>query len=423
MMRTRSVGLRLLGALVLAGPAGGHADPWELGGHFKYQLTHTSYRSDDIDAVLGVDPASNHDVDFRLKAERRSGPWEYLAHYELLGVAGDALATRRRSAALGAITTGTASGLPDDRRRWFDLTHALADHERTAAVHRLDRLSLGYSGDAAVLRFGRQVISWGNGLVFHALDFVNPFSPIAIDKDYKTGDDMLYGQWTLDAGADVQAIVLPRRDPLTHELASDRSSYATKLRWRQGEFDLDLIAARHFAESLIGFGVVRSVGGAVWRADASYTDVNRAGGAFSLVTNIDYAWTWGGRNVYGYAEYFRNGVGVTDRALYVAPTAALSERIVRGELFTLARDYVAAGFNVELDPLLNVFANLIWNLNDGSRFFQIRGVYDWRQNLQLMAGINLPAGDRGTEFGGIPSGSGSYVASGRAIYLRAAYYF
>ena len=44
--------------------------------------------------------------------------------------------------------------------------HFIEDEGKFAALHRLDRVWVGYTGDKAVLRFGRQAISWGNGLIF-----------------------------------------------------------------------------------------------------------------------------------------------------------------------------------------------------------------------------------------------------------------
>jgi hypothetical protein len=68
--------------------------------------------------------------------------------------------------------------------------------------------------------------------------------------------------------------------------------------------------------------------------------------------------------------------------------------------------------------------NLIANLNDGSKFLQLRGVYDWQQDVQLMAGLNLPSGDRGTEYGGVPvAGVSAFASTGRSVYLRGAAYF
>lgn len=395
----------------------------KVGGHIKYQLTTTDYRKDDAYAVFGDDPAHDQGFELRLKAEGRRGPWDGVVHYELLAVAGDTLDARRRLAPLGFLT-GTATGLPDDRRRLFDLTDEITDRARTAAVQRLDRLSLGHSAPGQVIRFGRQAVSWGNGLVFQPLDFVNPFSPIAVDKDYKTGDDMLYGQWTLAAGGDVQAILLPRRGAVTRDVEDEESTFAVKLRQRLGAVDLDVLAARHYDENIAGLGVVRSVGGAVWRFDAAVTDVRGDGYVWSAVTNLDTSWTWGGRNVYGYIEYFHNGFGEARRADYVTPNDALAVRLARGELYTLARDYAAFGMQVELTPLFNLHASTIRNLNDASHIAQIRGVYDWQQNLQLMAGLDVPYGERGSEYGGIPlPGLAAYTAPGRTVYARLAYYY
>jgi hypothetical protein len=405
----------------------GDGEATRFGGHVKLQYTYTDFRPDDFAAGHGSDPAHDGAAEVRLKLDRRHGRWRFEAHGEWLAVGGDALAARRAAAALGLLAAGTASGLPDDRRRLFDLSETLSDRPRRAAVARLDRLALGYVGARSSLQFGRQAVSWGNGLVFHPLDFVNPFSPVAIDKEYKTGDDMLYGQWLLgEAGGDLEAIVVPRRDPVTRAIASNQTTYALKWRERRGGFDLDLLAARHFGEDVLGLGTARSLGdgGAVWRLDAVYTGLDTGGSAFSFVTNLDHAWTAFGRNVYGYVEYFRNGVGQGDRSRYLEPSPALAQRLARGECYTLARHYAAFGLRIELDPLVQLLAGRIHNLDDGSRYTQLRLSYDWRQDWRLLAGLDWPAGRRGTEFGGLAvAGEGTYLAPGRAVYLRAAYYF
>ncbi|MDH4134153.1 MAG: hypothetical protein OEV31_05140, partial [Gammaproteobacteria bacterium] len=98
-------------------------------------------------------------------------------------------------------------------------------------------------------------------------------------------------------------------------------------------------------------------------------------------------------------------------------------RLGRGELFTLARDYAALGVQAEISPLVSLFANLIQNLDDGSRLFQVRAVYSASENVQWTAGFSLPAGERGSEFGGIPLLPGVYIGSGRTATLRVARYF
>jgi len=420
----RNLVRRVLAAgAILVVPLTGQADDWQFGGHLKGQVSDTVYQSDDLQAQLGQNPAHDENLDFRLKAEKRQGAWDFAVHYELLALHGDSLETRRTLAASGFPVTGSVTGLPNDDRRLFNLTSEVIDRTGTAAVQRLDRFAVGYGTERFLVRAGRQAVSWGNGLVFQPLDFLNPFSPIAIDKDYKTGDDMLYSQWQTGSHGDLQTVIVPRRDPLTHAVTGHDSSYAAKLRRRLAGFDLDVLVARHYDENLFGAGVVHSIGGAVWRLDLECNDIP-GDTAWSLVTNLDYSWVLLGKNMYGFAEYFRNGLGEASAAGYANPNPELAARLVRGELFTLARDYTALGLQVELAPLVNVFANLIQNLDDASRYFQLRGVYDWRENTQLMAGVNLPAGARGSEYGGIPTAyPGTYYSAGRSVYLRAAWYF
>lgn len=416
-------GLSLITAFIVMSPST-HAEGWEYGGHLKYQYTATDYRNTDAAAIFGEDPASDQSVDGRLKAEWRGRGFDFAAHYEVLALIGDSLKTRRALAAAGLFTGSTISGLPDDQRRLLDLTDDFIDDNRAGAIHRLDRLYIGFTSGSMTLRFGRQAVSWGNGLAFQVLDFVNPFSPIAIDKDYKTGEDMLYGQWQWAGRGDAQLMLLPRRDPQTHDLDHEQASNALKLHTRSGDFDLDVLVARHYDQTLLGLGVVRSIGGAVWRFDAQQTEVSMRGAVWSLATNIDYSWVLYGKNMYGFAEYYRNGFGSARASGYLAPDTELTERLARGEVYTIGRDYAALGVQVELNPLVNVFATIILNLNDASRILQLRGVYDWRQDTQFMAGINLPDGERGSEFGGLPTGvPGIWVSPGRSIYARAAYYF
>ncbi len=414
---------RPLPLLLLLATTVAAADDWRFGGHAKYQFTQGAYRNAALAAVTADRTPADHAVDLRLKAEKRSGPWETLVHYELLGLYGDSLAARRTLAGLGYPVVAGATGLPQDDRRLLDLTRDLSDGQQYAAVQRLDRLSLGYLGESGVLRVGRQAISWGNGLVFQPLDIFNPFSPIAIDKDYKTGDDMLYGQRAFGGNSDIQAILVPRRDPVSGKPVSDQGSMAMKYHRTLAGNDVDVLLARHYDEPLLGVGVVRNVGGAVVRMDLALSDTASDGRVSSVVINTDYSWVGYNRNMYGYLEYFHNGFGAR-AAHYALPPPALGARLARGELFTLGRDYLAAGVQTEISPLVNVYNGLILNLHDASGFYQLRGVYDYRQNLPLQAGINLPYGGRGSEYGGVSTvPGGAVVAPARSVYVRGAYYF
>ena len=48
------------------------------------------------------------------------------------------------------------------------------------------------------------------------MDLFNPFSPTAVQRDYKVGDDMAHVQLPLNTG-ELQMLYLPRRDPVAGE--------------------------------------------------------------------------------------------------------------------------------------------------------------------------------------------------------------
>ena len=392
-------------------------------GHIKYQLDSTHYQHNNINAQYGTQSPLNHIIDFRLMAENHWEAWETKIHYEVLALYGDKPKTQQALLKAGLINT--ASTLPNDNRRLFKLTDKIGHSSKLEAVQRLDRLSVGYNSEQFVIRIGRQAVSWGNGIVFHPLDIFSPFSPTAIDKDYKTGDDMVYGQWLFENGNDLQIILLPRCNPETDKVESEQTTLAFKYRGRYSEqWDFDVLAAHHFDENVLGLGLSRNIGEAMWRFDVNVTPLKQDDTAVSLVTNMDYSWTWFERNVYGYIEYFHNSLGETQPSQYLYLNVALQTRLQRGEIYTLGRDYFASGLQIELTPLLNLYTHWISQLHDNSGLLQIQGTYDWLENLQWMSWLDIPYGEEGTEFGGVPiENNNGNSGLGRKIYIRLIYYF
>jgi hypothetical protein len=228
-------------------------------------------------------------------------------------------------------------------------------------------------------------------------------------------------QWLFENDDDLQMILLPRRHPKSNRIESEQSSLAFKYHGRyQDEWDFDLAFARHFDENVLGFGLSRDVFEAIWRFDITATRLKEGNTVVSLITNMDYSWVWFERNFYGYLEYFRNGVGETEADRY--PESALQTRLERGEVYTRGKDYLGTGIQIELTPLFNFYTSSIVNLHDKSGFFQIRGIYDLAEDLQLIAWLDVPYGEKGSEFGGIPVDD-KYIAPGQRAYLRVTYYF
>jgi hypothetical protein len=409
-------------ALALAAVPAEAETEWSFGGHIKYQFIYIDYPENSIfNHVIGSGAVDNI-LETRLKFSARRERWDFDAHYQFIGIHADTL---QLAESLPGSALPVNSVISDDRR-WWNLTYSFGDENKTAFIHRLDRLSAGYTTDHTVWRFGRQAISWGNGMVFTPMDVFNPFDPAAVDKEYKTGDDMLYGQYLFNSGNDLQGVAVVRRDPRSGNVESNQSSFALKYHGFLGMNEFDLLAAQHFGDQILGVGGVANFGGAVWRGDLTWTktEIERV---FSAVTSLSYSWNWGGKNISGVLEYYYNGFGQQDSAYSASDllhNPDLLSRLERGELFTLARHYLAASASVELTPLLMLIPNVFVNLEDPSALAQVVVQHDWKQNLLLLGALNIPIGPDGSEYGGVGAPvDGLYFSTGPSIFAQLAWYF
>ena len=354
--------------------------PYELGGHTKFRLVGQSYPDDSLFRDLFGSNSLSAAGELRLNFSAKRELWSIHADYQLIALRSDVLQT----------------GLPNDDSRLFDLTKIISENSDSAILHRLDRLWVGYTGEKVVARFGRQALSWGNGLFFAPMDLVNPFDPTTIDTEYKSGDDMLYMQYLRESGDDVQGAVVFRRDPLTGDLESDEATVALKYHGIAGENEFDVLLAENHDATIIGIGGSRSIGGAIWRGDIVYTD-SASDSYVEVVTNLSYSWIWGGKNVSGAVEYYYNGVD---------------------------RHYVAGSMSVEISPLWILTPTLISNADDPSALFQLVTQYSLSDNMTFLGSLNIPLGSNGTEFGGADSGiPNRYLSMTVGVFAQLAWYF
>lgn len=413
----------LLAVLLLGNPCEAEEYRFEFDGHTKARLIAQIFPNDSIFHDLTGSSAFDTEADLRLNFEADRGPWSFDASYQLFALYGDRVEySRNLPPGLGVIP----NRFPNDDRRLFDLTSVISDKDRFASLHRLDRLWLGYANEKTVVRFGRQAISWGNGLIFSPMDVVNPFDPTAVDTEYKTGDDMLYGQFLRDNGDDIQAAVVFRRNPANGETDSEEGTVSIKYHGVGDNTEYDIFAAENHGDSMIGIGGNMSIGGAVVRGDIIVTDTS-SDTTLQFVSNLSYSWVWGGRNVSGAFEYFYNGFGQKNGAYDLPSLAAnpdLLDRLSRGELFSIGRHYLAGSLMMEMTPLWLLIPNVFLNIEDGSALVQLVTQNDLKQNLAFLGSLNVPIGPNGTEYGGIEAGiPDRYISSDLSIFAQLAWYF
>ena len=97
---------------------------------------------------------------------------------------------------------------------------------------------------------------------------------------------------------------------------------------------------------------------------------------------------------------------------------------MRGELFTLGRHFVALSAMIEMTPLWTLTPNAFINVGDSSLLAQLVTSYDLKQDLQILAAVNVPLGPAGSEYGGIDPGiAGKQLSTGPGIFAQLAGYF
>jgi hypothetical protein len=396
---------------------------FEFTGHTKLNAISQTYPDDSaIRSFLGSSSLDTQAI-VRLNLKWRNKGWGFDADYQLLGLHGDSIGL---GGGLSPSVGNLLNRLPNDDRRLFNLTDVISDSGKNAVLHRLDRLWLGYTTDKTVIRFGRQALTWGNGLFYAPMDLVNPFDPATIDTEYKAGDDMMYAQYLRDSGDDVQAAVVVRRDPLSGDVESDEATYAVKYHGFAGELEYDVLLAETYADAVLGIGLGHSLGGAHWSSDIVITDT-QSDTFVQFVTNLSYSWTMKNRNMSGAIEYHFNGFGQSDGRydpLSLADNPDLLARLARGQMFTLGRHYLAGSVMIEMTPLWSVTPVLLANIGDPSALLQLMSTYSLGDNMTLRGSINLPIGSSGTEFGGIETGvPGLYLSTGPGVFAQFAWYF
>ena len=97
---------------------------FDLGGHTKYRLTHTTFPDDSLLRDLAGSDARDLGFDARLNLSWGSGNWDVRADAQVAVLHGDAIDFTRN---FGEDLQALFPRLPSDERRLFDLTHIVSD--------------------------------------------------------------------------------------------------------------------------------------------------------------------------------------------------------------------------------------------------------------------------------------------------------
>lgn len=266
--------------------------------------------------------------------------------------------------------------------QYWDAESNYAESRSYYGRHRLYRGAVTFSSGNADLRIGRQRIAWGTGRFFSPLDILNPFSPIALERQERIGVDAALAEYKLGALARFSAVYAPQ-----HE----RRDASAALRWQANTAGIDhaLVAGRFARDRVIGADVATQIGDAGLRAE--FTRTRRAAGArhSRALLGADYAFA---NTLTLSAELYYDGAGASDRQHYDFAS------LFAGRIQNVGRRYVGAYAGYEITPLLKWNNYFVANLDDRSSYFAPSLVYSLRTNLDLTLGAQRFRGGEGSEF-------------------------
>ena len=383
----------------------------------------TALPEQDLQRDLKGTPVLDTNIDLRLMFKKEWSSFSLKIDHTTLYQQGDSLNfTGLNSGGLEQQTLG-------NKDRLIDLTSTIDSGRHHRVLQGIDRLALKYHTGKWGITVGREAITWGGGMVFQPMDLFNPFSPTAVDRDYKAGDDLILVERLLQNGSNLQVLGVARQND-SGSFSGASSSLAAKYHGFIDIGEYEVLAARHFSQEVYGFSLRWPLAGAMFRSDVVATRLDGGDWKLMTVANLDYSMMLSTRSLYLFIEYFHNDYGMRQApsSIEVLPRP-LIERLERGELFNVMRDYIAIGANIQWHPLITQSLTVISNVGDGSMLVQSQIGYEISDQQRVQMGIVLSAGSRGSEFKGLPAfenpigGKVLTVGGGTRGYLRWIYYF
>ena len=264
---------------------------------------------------------------------------------------------------------------------YWDLEDDYVNRGSLFVRHRLYRGYLDVATPIADVLIGRQRVAWGSGRFWNPTDLLNPFNPLAVEREERQGVDALLVQRNIAALSRLTFVYAPQRDA--------GASRAVHFRTNVADTDVVLMAGEFRRERVVGLDLVGRLGEGSMHLEAARTDPESGSDFVRAVAGVDYAFQ---NTLILTAEYYYNGEGTRDGDAYDFA------RLHAGLVQNVGRRYAGARAQFDLTPLLRLDSVLLVNLHDRSRFFAPSFTYSLTANLDWSSGVQLFSGANGSEY-------------------------
>jgi hypothetical protein len=255
--------------------------------------------------------------------------------------------------------------------------------------HEIDRANAQIHLRRADLTLGRQAIGWGRGVMFTSIDLFAPFSPLEVDREWRSGVDAARADIKLTDRSSID-LVGAFGDRI------DRSAFAARARGYAGTVDVEVAGGRR-GQDLFG-GVTSS-------AAVGDAEVHGEAAAFRVPSGLDHDVVWKvvvggsyrvpvGAGILAYAEYHYSGFGAEhpEEIPALLTTPEFVGRFIRGDMQMLSRHAVGVTGSYEASPEITYSGQWLHNPGDHSGIVAPAITYTFNDAVSWLGTIYVPYG-------------------------------
>ena len=291
---------------------------------------------------------------------------------------------RRNNFFVGAIPGGG---------EWLKLQWTIQDRSHVSWQHRFDRLNVRWtSSNSLEITAGRQTISWATTLLLTPADPFMPFDPIDPFREFRAGVDALRVRFSPGPLSELDVVVRPTKTAVGEEMTVLGRGLTTWRGWELSGWGGVLYGqpagALGFAGGLFSVAV---------RGEVSFRN---SGNELVLrrTIGVDRRFSLFEKDLYVVVEYQHDPFGAFSAEQYEKVLA--SKHFIRSELQTLGEDEMVAQVSYQLHPLANISFLWLTNLSDGSNLVSPSFSYSASDEVVVVGGVFLGAGEEGVGYSG-----------------------
>ena len=242
---------------------------------------------------------------------------------------------------------------------WLGLDWDLHSGSNTKWRHRLDRISLGFSGGPLEVIIGRQAVSWATTLILTPADPFAPFNPSDPFREYRGGIDAFRVRVFTGPFTEIEAVVRPTETAFGTTVTALGRVQTSKGGWAFGTWAG--ILHDQPAGALFATGALKAT---AIRAELAIREHPNAEVTMRGAIGLDRFFTPGGKNLYFAVELQYDGFGAQNTSKLLETIN--SKPFIQGDMQTIGQWTVASQLSYQVHPLVGVSGLTLVNARDRS---------------------------------------------------------